>query len=246
MTQRLAVLALLCSALSFGQEREIPFANAGSAEELPVVLRMVAGVTVDALAPGAQKLTVRGTPEQLAVAEWLVGAAEKGSADEFRGTGGSDVVRVFPVAHATERRQFAELGTVIRSVFEIRQLAMFTAMKSMVVRGTAEQVAGSEWLLRRLDGPASTVGNKRDDHEELQLLTSADPDKVVAIFHLANITSQEGLQKATTSIRSTTQARRCFLYAPTRTIVIRGTREQLATATSLVAELDVPRSATAQ
>jgi type II secretory pathway component GspD/PulD (secretin) len=240
MTQRLAVLALLCSALSFGQEREIPFANAGSAEELPVVLRMVAGVTVDALAPGAQKLTVRGTPEQLAVAEWLVGAAEKGSPDEFRGTGGSDVVRVFPVAHATERRQFAELATVIRSVFEIRQLAMFTATKAMVVRGTAEQVVGSEWLLRKLDRPASTVGDKRDDHQELHLGSSPEPDKTVAVFHLSNSTSQEGLQKATTSIRTATQARRCFLYPPTLAIVMRGTREQLATAASMLAQLDAP------
>jgi hypothetical protein len=220
MTQRLAVLALLCSALSFGQEREIPFANAGSAEELPGVLRMVAGVTVDAPAPSAQKLTVRGTPEQLAVAEWLVAAAEKGSSDQFRGTGGSDVVRVFPVAHATERRQFAELGTVIRSVFE--------------------QVAGSEWLLRKLDRPASTVGDKRDDHQELHLGSSPEPDKTVAVFHLSNSTSQEGLQKATTSIRTATQARRCFLYPPTLAIVMRGTREQLATAASMLAQLDAP------
>jgi len=247
---RFALLAAACAAFAFGQpailERQVTLAHLKSPEALTQLLRFTAVLTTVTPDKAAGMITLQGTAEQIALAEWLIVQLDKADgvvdgSPEYRASD-DDITRVLPVTHGTGNRELTELGTVVRSIFEIPKLYSFVDTKSLVVRGTAAQIAGAEWLLRKLDRPVSTIGDKRDDRERFRPFgsTDPDPDDSVAVLHLANTSTEQSHTTAAVSIRSTTQARRAFVYMPTRVIVIRGTVEQLATAESMVADIDKP------
>jgi general secretion pathway protein D len=67
------------------------------------------------------------------------------------------VVKVFYVTNATTVQEFQEIATAIRTVADIRRVYTYNAQKAMVVRGTVDQVALAEKLIRDLDKPKSEV-----------------------------------------------------------------------------------------
>jgi general secretion pathway protein D len=67
------------------------------------------------------------------------------------------VVKVFYVTNATSVQEFQEIATAIRTVADIRRVYTYNAQKAMVVRGTVDQVALAEKLVRDLDKPKAEV-----------------------------------------------------------------------------------------
>ena len=67
------------------------------------------------------------------------------------------VVKTFYVTNATSVQEFQEIATAIRTVADIRRVYTYNAQKAMVVRGTVDQVALAEKLVRDLDKPKSEV-----------------------------------------------------------------------------------------
>lgn len=68
-----------------------------------------------------------------------------------------DVVKVLYVNNASSVQEFQELSTAVRSILEMRRVYTYNAQKAMVVRGSADQVALAEKLLRDLDKPKAEV-----------------------------------------------------------------------------------------
>jgi general secretion pathway protein D len=68
-----------------------------------------------------------------------------------------NVVKVFYVSNATSVQEFQEIATAIRSVTEIRRVFTYNAQKALIVRGTVDQVALAEKLVRDLDKPKAEV-----------------------------------------------------------------------------------------
>jgi general secretion pathway protein D len=68
-----------------------------------------------------------------------------------------DVVKVFYVTNATSVQEFQEIATAVRSLTEIRRVFTYNAQKAMLVRGTVDQVALAEKLIRDLDKPKAEV-----------------------------------------------------------------------------------------
>ena len=68
-----------------------------------------------------------------------------------------EVVKVFYVTNATSVQEFQEIATAIRTVGDIRRVYTYNAQKAMVVRGTVDQIALTEKLVRDLDRPKSEV-----------------------------------------------------------------------------------------
>src|SRR5579884_915683 len=68
-----------------------------------------------------------------------------------------EVVKTFYVTNATSVQEFQEIATAIRTVGDIRRVYTYNAQKAMVVRGTVDQVALAEKLVRDLDKPKSEV-----------------------------------------------------------------------------------------
>ncbi len=68
-----------------------------------------------------------------------------------------DVVKVFYVTNATSVQEFQEIATAVRSLTEIRRVYTYNAQKAMLVRGTVDQMALAEKLIRDLDKPKAEV-----------------------------------------------------------------------------------------
>lgn len=68
-----------------------------------------------------------------------------------------DVVKVFYVQNATSVQEFQEISVAVRSLTEIRRVYTYNAQKAILIRGTVDQVALAEKLIKDLDKPKAEV-----------------------------------------------------------------------------------------
>ncbi len=67
-------------------------------------------------------------------------------------------------------------------------------------------------------------------------------DEVVKVFFVTNATSVQEFQEVATAIRSIIEVRRVYTYNAQKALVIRGTRDQIALAEKLIADIDRPKA----
>ncbi len=68
-----------------------------------------------------------------------------------------EVMKVFYLTNATSVQEIQEIASAVRTVADIRRVFPYIAQKVLVVRGTTDQIALTEQLLRDLDKPKSEV-----------------------------------------------------------------------------------------
>ncbi len=111
-------------------------------------------------------VTLRGTTEQMALAEWLINELDRPAAvtpqsrdsasHEYLLSGGSEnVVRLFYLAPAAAPKRFQEIAAAVRSGTGIRRLFAYNALRALALRGTAEQISLADRLIRELNQPAA-------------------------------------------------------------------------------------------
>jgi len=103
-------------------------------------------------------VAMRGTSDQAALAEWLVGELDKPVKDsavhEYRMSGtAEDVVRVFYLPHSGTVQHFQEIATSIRTTTQIRRAFTYNAPRALTLRGTADQIAQANHLIQERDKP---------------------------------------------------------------------------------------------
>ena len=67
------------------------------------------------------------------------------------------VVKVFYIKNSTTVQDLQEIATTVRSVTEIRRSFVYSAQNAILVRGTADQVALAEKLIKDIDKPKAEV-----------------------------------------------------------------------------------------
>ena len=234
------------------QEQVFHFARAQSAQsaaEIATSIRTIAETSVKASDDNPPSLTVRGTSEQVALANWLfveldqpAGPPPNAATREYKLSGsGENVVRVYYVTNAETVQQFQEIATAIRTVADIRRLSTYNGTRALIARGTPDQVALTEWLLPLMDTPLGPPVQHSISRQE----TIPDPmgEGVTQVFHAGNAPAVKDFQELATTIRTITQVRRVFTYNAGRAMVVRGLASQLAMATWLFNELDQPGGA---
>ena len=177
-------------------------------------------------------LVVRGTPEQMLVASWLLQqltGEPTGSRFPVPETS-DDLVRVLLVPNAATVQQLQEIATLVRSIGDIRQLFTYQRARAIAIRGTSQQLALAEWLTQELDGPSAPHAASPE------YLLPAQTEGVVKVFYLPKSDSLQSFQQAATFIRTTTQIRRAFTYNAPRALALRGTPSQIADAERLIQE----------
>ena len=191
-----------------------------------------------------RSLAIHGSSDQIALTEWLLTNldAPAGSAkSETRkyqippGTDDARFVAGFYMPHAGTVWSLQALGTVVRSIGEIRRLFIYTSPKAMVVRGTPEEIDLAEWLLKELDQP---VDMAKPSRREYTVPEPGFPDNVVRVFSLKPNTPTQRLQEIALQVRVTTGARRLFTYNGAKTIALRGTPSQVEQSSQMIAEQD--------
>jgi hypothetical protein len=145
-------MTLVCSAWCQTGERVLQFANAETPrdfQEIATLIRSITEIGYVKADDSTKSLNLRGTREQLALAEWLHKEIDKpvplpilhSESESYRVSGTDDVAKVFYVAHADTIQEFQEIATVVRSVSNIRWVHTYNKTRALAVRGPANLVS---------------------------------------------------------------------------------------------------------
>jgi hypothetical protein len=148
--------------------------------------------------------------------------------------------RVFHFTHTETAQELQEVATVIRAISDFRQASVDPAQKTLVLRGTAAQIALADWLFNGFDRPGNRQPHDQQSADQVkrEYRLSGGGDNVVRVFYLTHAGTPQALQEVATLVRSMADIRRLFTYNAPRAMTLRGTADQIALAEWLVNELD--------
>jgi hypothetical protein len=205
-----------------------------SLQEIVTTIRSVADVRFMFTYNARAAATMRGTADQMAMADWLMQKLDtpgQGSApQEFHLAGVNEVARVFYLVHPQTPQQVQEIVTLIRSIADIQRLFIYNAPKALALRSTADRIALAAWLVQELD----QAGADSTQHE---YLLPSGSDNVVRLFYVTPAQTSQQLQQIATQIRSTTGIPRMFINNALSAVAVRGTVGQIATTERVLEEM---------
>jgi hypothetical protein len=194
-------------------------------------------------------VVLRGTADQIALAEWLFSRLDKpidpltakAAAYEFPEPGGAvDAVRVFYFTHEESPDNLQQMINLIRTTADIQRIFSYNPRRAIALRGTAAQVAVAEWLFGELEKPVSLQTNKKVAYEHAAPIGRGGD--AVRLFFFPDNETQQDLQEAVQMIRTTADVQRIFPYGARRAIALRGAPAQIELAEWLFDELGAPAS----
>jgi hypothetical protein len=219
------------------------FTHAEGPEQIQEFVNLIRTATeIQRISPAQGTVSLRGSPTQIALAEWLFSELDKPSdaasgkpaTYDFPGPNGAiDAVRLLYFAHDAAPANPQEMINLIRTITDIRRASSYSARRVLLLRGSPEQMALAEWLFGELDKVADPQTRRIDKYPETGPLGRAD---AVRLFFYANNETPQDFQEILQMIRTTTDLQRTFSYTPRRTIALRGTPSQIALAEWLFRE----------
>jgi hypothetical protein len=150
--------------------------------------------------------------------------------------------RVFHFAHVDTAQGFQEIATTIRAVVDIRELFVDVAQRSLAVRGTADQLALTDWLFSQLDTSGNGQPAAQNQNSAANEYRMTGTDDVVRVFYLPPTETTQGVQEIMTLLRTVADFRRIFGCTAQRAVALRGTADQVALSEWLLSQLETPRS----
>ena len=207
-------------------------------QEIATDIRGITEIPQVSVDTAQRTLTLHGTAVQIALGEWLLNHWENPSQQphEYR-LSGDDIVHIFFLAHSGTVQHLQEAATDIRAIADIRRLFTYNAPSAITLRGTAAQIALSEWLVSELDQPANQPPRTPAPHV---YHLSGTVEDVVRIFYTTHTGTPQDLQEMATDVRTLGNFRRLFIYNGPSALILRGTGAEMALAEWLVNQLDQP------
>jgi hypothetical protein len=100
-------------------------------------------------------IAVRGTPEQIQLAQWLVTQLDKPAAStsapgDFRMLNG-DIVKIFYLPSAESPAQLQQIAVKVRQTTAVPRLFTYNAPKAMAIRGTSTQIEEAARMVKELN-----------------------------------------------------------------------------------------------
>ena len=210
--------------------------SAQDVQEIATVVRSITDIRLVTSDAALRTIAVRGTADQVALAEWLCTQLDKPAGAppplEFAMPGtNDDVVRIFYLPNTAGPQDLQQVATLLRAIGEFRKLFIYGTPKAIAIRGTPAQMALAAWLVNELDNPSRSGGGK-------EYKPAGSPDDLVRVFYLTNVSTPQRLQEIATQVRAMTEVRRLFTYNTPKAIAIRGTPTQIALAARMIEERD--------
>jgi hypothetical protein len=189
-------------------------------------------------------IVVRGTSNQVAMAEWLfhqldahggLQPAQSSSSRQYTTPGvTNDEVQVLFLSHAWDAQTLQQIANTLRVIAQLTKVFQCNATGALSVRGPATSVGLAAWLFSQLDqAPRVTAPAPR----EFQMPGGADD--VTQVFYLAPATTAEALQSLVSALRTTVNLP-VFPDDLWNAVALRGTAAQIATADSLIKQMNQP------
>jgi hypothetical protein len=184
-------------------------------------------------------IVMRGSPAQVKAADWLLGEVDQpagtptGSAapPDYRlpegvwEARGGLVVRVAPLTRIDTPQAIQEIVNTVRAIADIQRCFPLNWRKVLVMRGTDDQMALADWLLKQFDGPAGQ-GTK-------EFKMGGAGGQIVQVVY-TNAGTRESLQETVSEIRTATKMPRVFGFPTQGAVAMRGTADQLAQAQQVI------------
>lgn len=221
-------------------------------EEIATVIQATTNIPKVPVDTSEQSLTLHGTAEQVALAEWLFTNLDKptnvppsAAKQEYRlSDSADDVVRLFYLKNPEIPRGVQEVATAVRSLVNVRRMFTYNDLRAVAVRGTEEQIRAVEFLFTAMDKPAIQPGQKLQSSASPEFRMTGPPFNTVRVFYIPNTKTIRNFQEVATLVRSIMDVRYLFTYNAARAVAVRGTDDQIALTKWLFENLDAA-SATA-
>jgi hypothetical protein len=212
-------------------------------QELANLIRSTADIQRIFSYAARKTIALRGTSDQIALAEWLFGRLDKPidtqtvkpAAYEFPSPSGAiDAVRVLHFTQDQMSEDFQEIINLIRSIADIQRVFSYGPRAAIVLRGSPAQIALAEWLFGELNKPVSPQTSRTEAYGQPAPTGRSD---AVRLFFFSHNETQQDLQEIMRMIRTTADIQPIASYGPRRAIAVRGTPTQIALAEWLVSQL---------
>ncbi|MGI8990573.1 MAG: hypothetical protein ACR2I2_13470 [Bryobacteraceae bacterium] len=242
---KLAIAVCFASA-AFGQNVDRVFhpttaMSAQTWQEIATTIRTVAQIQQLSLdLPGAT-LTVKGTPDQMALAEWLVpkldeaAGSNPGPRDYWVSRNSDDVVLVFELAHTSTPQGAQEIITSLRTIADIQKIFLVTAHGIMALRGNASQIALARFLLPELD--QAPVVARQSALVHVFTMTGGGNDTVL-VYGLTHTDTPRDFQEIITNLRTVLSIQRIFQVTAPKLLALRASASEVQMSEWLIPELD--------
>ena len=237
-------IAVCFASVALGQsvDRVFKLVNATavtSLQEIATTLRAIAQIQQLSVDDAHATLTVKGTADQIALAEWMVPkldvtAGSNPGPQEYRASGNSDdVVVVSELVHTTTMQGVQEIATTLRTVAEIQKIFAITT-PLVTLRGSASQMALAKFLLSELEQPAQA----RQNAFVHEFRMTGGGNNTVVVYGLAHTDSAQSLQEIITNLRAVLDIQRIFQVTAPKLLAIRGSESDVQMLKWLVPGLD--------
>ncbi len=212
-------------------------------------MRTVFDVKQVSLDPAVSTITLSGTADQIAVAEWLVPkldvatGANVGPQKYFYGGNSNDVVYLAPLKNATQTTNLQEILTTLRTVADLQKIYQSTIPRILIMRSDPGHIAMAEFLTAQLDQPAASRQSAIIESFQPNLPGNfRDKNYGVIVYGLANTPSSRDLQVILTSLRTVLDIQKIYQYTPAKMLAIRADSTQIQAAEWLIPKLDAASS----
>ncbi len=246
------VMTTLAAGRAWGQaEQLLHFAHTDGKQNMTEISAMIGTISEvrRSLDDSDGTLKIDGTPEQIALAEWLfvqLDQAQAPAANQWDSTvheyqlkgGDENAVRVLFLRNTATVQAFQEVAAVLRSITEIRRAFTCNASRAIALRGTPDQIGLAAWIVDALDRPAG----EKSASSEYRMPMSSDRfgEVVTRISYVSNAATDKDFQGIASALRTLATIRRTFTVNTRRAIVVRSTPEALDLADWLIQQLDKP------
>jgi hypothetical protein len=255
----ITLVSLAIAATSSAQQGDVPtqalsFAAADTPQtiqEIANAIRIVTQAPQISLQSGSRTLTIPAAKPNQAIADWLfqqldapqAAPPQEPQVDTYPGlSGAGDQLRIFRLAHSEGAQGFQELVNAIRVLPELTKVSPCFAKAAIAVRGTADQLAVAEWLIKQLDQPAPQPGQTR---AERQFHSALSPLPEVRVLYFAHAASAAERQPVVNAVRVIPELTRVFPVMAQGAIAIRGAADRVALAEWLFGQMDLSGAAMA-
>jgi hypothetical protein len=229
------VLGFVFAYVVFAQqaERSFQLTAPGNLRETVATLRTVASFWDVSSDEALATVTVKGSAQDLALAEWLIPRLDQHSGVQEYRVSENDLVVVYPLAHTASVMGLQEIITALRTVADIQKVYTISSAKVIPLRGTPNQIALAKFILSELDQEPAT-------RQAATVHSMAVPGKPLTamVYGLAHADTFLAIQEMITSIRTVLQLQKIYSCTAPKLLVFLDTPEMVRTAEWLLSELD--------
>ena len=257
---QLALMVLLVG-LALGQtpagesvRGTLVFSHTGTELEVQTIAKIVqqtAAIRDLSVDSATGTLTLSGTSDQMALAEWLFHELDRPATPSpapathqfgmpVRVPDGSDeVVEVFYLAYA-DKQTLNDITMALRPLADITRLFSCDELRILVACGTAERTVVAEWIIHELDQPPSLIKPGTAHAYPLPFRLPGRSEDLVKVFYLAHADNNQVLINMVQAIRTIAGVSRVYpIYLP-RAVVLCASADQMARADRVVRDRDQP------